>query len=255
MIQVPQIGSFFKQTPSSSDSNSTCGSAIAAPLFQWLALPGQFAMRAENADDSSTLARNLDDAKRKRQREFELGRECARRAMQEIGATGEVLVNADRSPAWPDGVTGSISHSSKTVWAAAASKETTLSIGIDTEPFIESKVIASIKKQIVSNQEWEKAKTKLPQLSDIEIFTALFSAKEAFYKCVYQVTQKYFNFRDAEANFVSDREVLIRTCLSKSGASSDEKVSNEMSLRVYFEFVDNSVFSIAWIEAGELAWI
>jgi 4'-phosphopantetheinyl transferase EntD len=254
MIQIPTPVRFSDPATANCELQSTRKTLDISALFSWLKMPEKFSMRTQSAEECGTLTRNQDTAKWKREREFELGRDCAKQAMLEIGANGAVLVNADRSPAWPDGVTGSISHSSKIIWAAVASRQTTRSIGIDTEPLIEPKVIASIKKQIVSDQEWEEAKTAMAQLSETELFTALFSAKEAFYKCVYQVNQRFFNFRDAVANFVSDREILIRTHFRKSGPGIQENTEEEICLRVYFEILDTNVFSIVWVEAGELAW-
>jgi len=64
----------------------------------------------------------VDRAVPKRQREFAAGRMAARQAMAQIGKTpAPIPVNTDRSPHWPEGVVGSISHSLEIAVAVVAS--------------------------------------------------------------------------------------------------------------------------------------
>lgn len=255
MIQVPPVGKIVSSMTSLCRLATPAKPDLGSSIFQWLSLPQQFSMRAESIDNALMRERDRNSARLKRQNEFEVGRKCAGYAMQELGLTGPVLINADRSPAWPDGVVGSISHSSMITWAAVASTQTAKSVGIDTEPLIDTNVLASIKDQIVSDDEWTAARASLTQLSDSALFTAIFSAKEAFYKCLHQVEKEYFDFRDATATVVSDREMFLQTQLGENKNDRDcQRVSTPKSLPVFFEFSESSVFSITWIEAGELAW-
>jgi enterobactin synthetase component D len=175
--------------------------------------------------------------------------------LRDIGASGPVGVNADRSPAWPAGTCGSISHSSNFTWAAAANLNCSQSVGIDTEPLIDAKIMGSIKAQIVSKSEWDKAKLSTFGMTNAQLFTAIFSAKEAFYKCVYPIENEYFGFRDAVATFLSNREVVVRRCCQKTDHNSNKSLrQNSAKLSVFIEFVGSDVFALTWKESGELSW-
>ena len=66
----------------------------------------------------------------RRQREFAEGRACARTLLDRFGNWEEVGVAEDRSPIWPHGFTGSISHSNSWVWTAVAESDNAASLGI-----------------------------------------------------------------------------------------------------------------------------
>jgi len=80
--------------------------------------------------------RDSSAAKAKRQREFAAGRRCCESLLKQFGNSEQVWANADRSPAWPLGFTGSISHSKNWTWAAVAEQTELVSVGIDTEPVL-----------------------------------------------------------------------------------------------------------------------
>ena len=81
-----------------------------------------------------TLPPHLENAAHKRRAEFLAGRFCAQRALlrltHQINSPG---INADRSPLWPLGCVGSITHSDS--WAAAivAKQAHYLGLGLDIE--------------------------------------------------------------------------------------------------------------------------
>src|SRR5437763_335927 len=65
----------------------------------------------------------------KRRAEFATGRVCARQALERLGvAVGPLLPHPDRSPAWPPGIVGSISHTDG--YCAVAVAEATRALGI-----------------------------------------------------------------------------------------------------------------------------
>ena len=80
----------------------------------------------------------------KRQREFAAGRSCTAVLLNRWNITEEVGVAQDRSPIWPDGFVGSISHSDRWVWAAVAKSEDRPAIGIDTETVVSSETLSLI---------------------------------------------------------------------------------------------------------------
>ena len=66
--------------------------------------------------------------------EFNAGRFCAQQALSTWNQDGPVGKADDRSPIWPEGFTGSISHSKNWVWASVAKSDQVLSVGITPKP-------------------------------------------------------------------------------------------------------------------------
>ncbi|MEM7785236.1 MAG: 4'-phosphopantetheinyl transferase superfamily protein, partial [Planctomycetota bacterium] len=132
---------------------------------------------------------------KKREKEFALGRVCAESQLLLLGENGSVGVNDDRSPSWPNGFTGSITHSQNWTWATVASTDTTRSIGIDTEKIVDAKVRREVQNQIVNPAEWDQI---LRNDADPDaLFSAVFSAKESVYKCCFPIVRQYFGFQCA----------------------------------------------------------
>jgi 4'-phosphopantetheinyl transferase EntD len=69
--------------------------------------------------------------------EFTIGRDHAKRALNELGVPAELPVGPNRAPLWPTGVTGSITHThgpGRSYFAAAVAKTSDIrKIGIDAE--------------------------------------------------------------------------------------------------------------------------
>jgi len=141
-------------------------------LLGGLFTEGVIAFEARELLAADTLraeeARDVARAVPKRVAEFATGRACARRALAELGVTGFALrVGADREPLWPEGLTGSITHTSGFCGVVVAEKTAALSLGVDR-----SVAMASV----------------------------LFSAKEAFFKCQFPLTREWLNFGDVSAH-------------------------------------------------------
>ena len=96
-----------------SDGEGLCAERLAAALC----LPGDVALvcgpiAAMQGELLPPEAQAIDHAVPKRRREFTAGRTAARRACARLGVwAGALPVAADRTPVWPEGVVGSISHS------------------------------------------------------------------------------------------------------------------------------------------------
>lgn len=126
----------------------------------------------------------------KRVREFTAGRACARRALARLGVRGHALVSGpDRAPVWPEGIVGSITHCRGFVAAAVARREGMRGLGIDAEPAegVEEELIPLVctpdERAWLGGREaaWSKA---------------VFSAKEALFKCLHPVTGGWIDFLD-----------------------------------------------------------
>ena len=134
-----------------------------------------------------------------RKEEFILGRICATKAHRLL--TGEdlpvLLRNSDRSPQWPNGIVGSISHNQDWVGAAVAKESELLGIGIDFEVMGRTKL--ELSKQIRSSGDLLKAGS----LTEEELLTLIFSAKESLYKALYPKARVFFGFEAASVREIS----------------------------------------------------
>lgn len=128
-----------------------------------------------------------------RKQEFLLGRVCASKAYEMC--TGIPLLNLapnkDRSPAWPTDVVGTISHNQYWVGAAVAKKANLIGLGMDFEVMGRTKIALS--SQIRSAGDIKS----LPNFSDEELLTLIFSCKESLYKALHPIVKIFFGFEEA----------------------------------------------------------
>ncbi|MFN3129439.1 4'-phosphopantetheinyl transferase [Roseibium sp.] len=135
-----------------------------------------------------------------RRSEFFAGRACARKAMQDLGFRPTAIgVGPDRSPIWPPGLIGSISHC-KTVCLAAVARQTgeVLSIGLDIEP--DGPLPEDLWNTICTADE-RKLLSELPENRRARRALRIFTAKESAYKAQYPLTLEFFDFEDLEIRF------------------------------------------------------
>jgi 4'-phosphopantetheinyl transferase EntD len=155
----------------------------------------------------------------RRRSEFATGRILARRAIRDLlGFSQPLPMNADRTPAWPEGVTGSITHSQSHCAAAVALTSKMAALGIDVEDI--PRFGLSDVRSFMSNDEIE---TTLRSLSTSEQQTAMatfFSAKEAFFKCQYTVTRSWLDFHDVIGRLCPETQSFCITLLREVGKLS-----------------------------------
>jgi 4'-phosphopantetheinyl transferase EntD len=159
---------------------------------------GALAAELRGAGDPGALypdeARHVQKAVRKRAEEFAAGRLCARLLLSEFGVHNfPIEVGAHRQPLWPETLVGSITHTTGFCAAVAAPKKCLRSVGIDTE--ITGSVKADLWRGICTPAEtaWLRS---LPDPAQLAAATLIFSAKEAFYKCQFPLTQERLGFHD-----------------------------------------------------------
>jgi 4'-phosphopantetheinyl transferase EntD len=176
------------------ESGNVCASRLLGGLFT----DGVVAFEARQPVGLETLraeeAEYVARAVPKRAGEFAAGRACARRALAALAiADFPLRVGADREPLWPEGVTGSITHTSGFCGVVVASKATFGSLGIDAE--LVNAVHRRLWRQITTVQElrWLDG---LPVPEADRMASILFSAKEAFFKCQFPLTRQWLNFAD-----------------------------------------------------------
>ena len=136
-------------------------------------------MPAEAADTDAMVAGRL--------REYMLGRHCARTALRSLGHEAVAVPrNADRSPAWPAGIVGSVSHSGDIAAAVVGHAQDFAGLGLDIES--PEPLTADLAAMICRDDEdhtGENAKL-------------LFGIKEAIYKCIYPTVGVYVDFKEME---------------------------------------------------------
>lgn len=129
-----------------------------------------------------------------RRSEFARGRSCARRALTLLGSEpSPILSDQSRSPIWPAGVVGSITHCRDYCCAALARADRWSSIGIDAE--VLHSLEAGVERRIVLPAE----RRQLDELDPaIPWECVVFSVKEAFYKAWFPLTRRWLDFHDVQ---------------------------------------------------------
>lgn len=195
----------------------------------------------------------------RREAEFKLGRQLASSLLIEASHdstdtnVGAVGVNEDRSPNWPTGFIGSISHSDQWTWVAITSSQSLSSIGIDTEPVSTEETRLQIQRDIASPAEWARVDS-LP-LNDEERFTLVFSAKEAFYKCIFPLERTYFGFESAEVVHADQCQIRIRrrgSIMNDRNGEDGVPALNSSELDIQYCLTHGSVFTATWINHSEI---
>lgn len=141
---------------------------------------------------------SLRSAVKKRQYEFLASRYCAQLCLEDLGLSPAPQVGfaLDRSPTWPDGFVGSITHTEGWASAVVGRRSDFLSIGIDIEHRIADATPQMVQHICHDPGESERLRTQL-QLSAEEALTMIFSAKETLYKAIYPRVKSFFGFHAA----------------------------------------------------------
>jgi 4'-phosphopantetheinyl transferase EntD len=138
-----------------------------------------------------------------RRAEFGAARVCARKALAALGVPPSSLVpNADRSPRWPEGVTGSISHTRAWCAVVVACHPPLRALGLDIEAV--RPLDAGVAEMVLTPGELAWVGQEPPERRD-ELVILFFSAKEAYYKCQYPMTGLFLGFHDVGIALASDR--------------------------------------------------
>lgn len=131
----------------------------------------------------------------RRRQQFAAGRACARQALARLGLPPEPLLQeVDRSPRWPAGVRGSISHTEGRCAAAVARGRDLGGLGLDIERI--GRVTDRVLPRIATRREREWLARLAPVCE--EAATLLFSAKESVYKCLGRPLARPLGWHDVE---------------------------------------------------------
>jgi 4'-phosphopantetheinyl transferase EntD len=172
--------------------------------------------------------------------EFTGGRLCARRALSEFGLGAfAVRRNVDRTPQWPAGIVGSITHTIGFCGAVVGSCERFAGLGIDAE--IVARVTPDVWTQTLTREDI----TRISGLSPAERERAaavIFSAKEAFYKCISGVTGAWLDYRDVCVELIAEAPDS-GTFLVRSASATARRVIGSYAARGRYSIADALVFT------------
>ena len=153
-----------------------------------------------------------------RQAEFASARRCARRALADLGVVaGSLVPYPDRSPRWPAGVRGSISHVRSCCAVAVTPEAMVAGVGIDLE--IAEPLAPALMDRVCTAAE----QTRLAAVAADRrgaLAKLIFSAKEAVYKCQYPSTLAVLDFLDVELALDLDGD-SFRVVSAPAGVSAD----------------------------------
>ena len=182
--------------------------------------------------------------RQKRDAEHADGRQAAANALRQLNRTEAVGKLDNGCPAWPDGIVGSISHTSNYAWAVVGQALEFRSIGIDTEPLCESQTVDNLREQIAGGTEWRLAQDA--GLSPTEAFTVVFSAKESLYKCVYPLSPVFFEFKDACLVEIGSGKLTLRV-----NDDCPNRLMRGVEMDVSYAVSPTDAFTACWMQKGE----
>jgi enterobactin synthetase component D len=131
----------------------------------------------------------------KRKNEFYSGRWCAIQCLiQKNKSNFAIQMGEDRSPIWPEGIIGSISHSNRLAAALLDESAYCLAIGLDIQPTSAQTLAQDLKNIILHPLEI----TRFEFQYNARLFDLIFSAKESLFKALYPSCCIFFDHQDAE---------------------------------------------------------
>jgi len=152
----------------------------------------------------------------KRQSEYLAGRLLLRQLQLELGlSTAQILPAADRSPQWPAGQQGSLSHSAGQLLAGMSAKSG-YRLGVDLEQWLTQTQYTELASAILSTAElkWFQQdnlqQQGLTHWSEPKLLTLIFAAKEALFKALYPDCQVIMEFSAAKVRMVTSRQILLQ---------------------------------------------
>jgi len=178
----------------------------------------------------------VERAVKKRRDEFAAGRLLARRALERLDQpTTPLLPAEDRSPIWPSGIVGTISHTRGLCAVALARSSASRCLGLDIEDG--SPLKDELVERIATPRELEWIRSSATSAAERgRLGKLIFSAKEAFYKCQYPLTKRFLEFEDVELSL----DLEARTFTAKVRPDK-AKLPSELRLDARFLLLDDFV--------------
>lgn len=133
--------------------------------------------------------------------QYATSRKLAQLAFAELGLARAPLLNhEDRSPIWPNGCIGSVSHTTRLCAVAVARATSARAIGIDVEH--DTPLPDALLTRVLTPLELERLRAQAirARLPVAEMAKVVFSAKESAFKCQFPLTRLFLGFQDAECD-------------------------------------------------------
>ncbi|EPJ48937.1 MAG: hypothetical protein OFPII_03740 [Osedax symbiont Rs1] len=143
----------------------------------------------------------------------------------------QVMIGEGRSPVWPEGVRGSITHTDDRACAIVGVSDQYQYIGVDCEKIISAETAVEIVQVILNSTERRRINKRTEEFAFL--VTLVFSAKEAIFKALYPHVKKYFDFYAVELIQLCLKSDFIIFKLQKSLTPSLQK---GMKFQLYFTF-------------------
>lgn len=133
-------------------------------------------------------------AVRRRQLSFLAGRLCAEHALRTSGheLAGPIGQGESGDPQWPEGWTGSISHTGRIALSIVSPRTGRFSIGIDAEEVLDEQTLHDVL-QVCAHESERHLVTGGPDRGRLAA-TVMFCAKEAYYKAIHGEVQRFVDF-------------------------------------------------------------
>jgi enterobactin synthetase component D len=195
-----------------------------SPLFSSHACLFEVAELTE-ADFNSHTIIFPDEIKRsvlKRKCEYFAGRLCAQQALKKLNINHSVSKGKLGMPIWPSHIQGSISHAHP-IAAAIVTNQKNYFVGLDIEKIIETEEELSSILSLVCNLDEFHQLTKICPLSNLQLATLIFSAKEAIYKCLCPIVKFFFDFSFASIIEINIENQELKILVEKNISSQIEK--------------------------------
>ncbi|HEY0857333.1 MAG TPA: 4'-phosphopantetheinyl transferase superfamily protein [Albitalea sp.] len=197
-LDLQDLGQLFSGAPHALPAGSA---SAMLPLAELAALIGDV--------PADVLPPDIRRSVPSRQLAFVAGRLCAEHAMQSLqDRAGRVARGAAGEPVWPDGMDGSITHTSAMAAAAVGARMGKYGIGIDSEFIADDEVLRDILHVCCTAGERRRL---FGGPADKLAATIVFSAKEALFKAIHRSVRRMVDFDEAEVASIdwSLRQVRI----------------------------------------------
>ncbi len=148
----------------------------------------------------------------KRKAQFLAGRIAAQDALRASSAKqdiAEIGIGRSRQPLWPDGIKGSISHD-QNISVAVAQAGKAGGIGIDIQSVFTDEETQKNINLILSASDQALFENGSLDLSENQLATLFFSAKECFFKAAFHEVGEYFDFADVSIIAIDEQAGQIQ---------------------------------------------
>lgn len=190
------------------------------------------------------LPEALRHAVRKRQAEYVASRWLVSKLFETVGIHNFQLLNrSDRSPIWPTGIIGSLSHHDHKIFAVIDKRAKW--VGNDIERILSDHKAAELRSLIMTLE--ELALLNASGLSLSQATTLAFSIKETVYKAVYPDVQTLFGFEQVTITAI---EPILGLITARLSAVAQPKPNLESEWKIHYWFNDTEVMS--WVVLAPL---